>query len=447
MHSPACVNMFEFITDGLLAKVFEGFSKRQAKMSDAEISVLPRAVLETMYRNRRIIQNAVNGYPQDANIHPPVISFGSETNLDTAGVSDYLKRIEALDNFSNAGVLGKLYGDGYIILGIDDGRDYWEPVDESRIRSVTILGVKSRHYLYQDGINCEYYYLCQDSVNGIKDKDGKPIGSIRIHKSRVLRIAGIWLPDEIRNHNNYHNDSVVQAMFSEFTAYIESVAMGASMLASHSIFKYKLKDLAVLINNKQQQVLIDRFESMLMGMSAMNGLIVDADREDAEFVQRNYSGVDTLLIHLQEQMIAVCDMTRYRLLGLSNVGAFSESGLSDRYEWASRVNRYQHNYWGKELEKLVRYIMLARDGPTRGVIPQSWSIEFPSILQLTDKEEAELRLIDAQTDTLHFNMGTLVQDEIRQSRFGGTEYGREITLQSKSKDSLLINGVKRSEYE
>lgn len=438
--------MSNFFLDGLLTNVFEGFAKRKAKTSDACVYTLDKATLEGLYRNNRLIQKVVNLLPEDAAIKPPIISFGGDAKIDGDAVWQYLKKIGTLHAFTMAGKLGRLYGDGYIILGVDDGRDYWEPVDETRIKSVSILGVKPRYYLYQDGLNSDYYQLTTDSINPITDKNGQKLGSVRIHKGRVLRIAGVSLPCEVRANNSYHNDSVIQAMFTEFVSYTNSVAMGASMLASHSLFKYKLKDLAQLVNQKQQTQLVARFESMLMGLSAMNGLIVDADREDAEFITRNYAGIDTLLQHLQEVLIAVSDYPRSKLLGSSNSSAFSEGGLSDRYEWANKVENYQNNYWLSEMETLVRYVLLSKDSPTKGILPESWSILFPTILQLTLKEQAELRLIVAQTDQINFSNGFITQNEVRQSRFGGAEFGFEITLQDASKDSLLINGMPRSEY-
>lgn len=435
--------MNNFFADGLLTKVFSNFNKRKPTIEDATTFRLDKVSCEGLYHSSRIIQKATNERPYNAVMKSPIVQFGDK-GFNPSDVASELKNQKVLTAFRDAGQYGLLYNDGHIILGINDGRDYWEPVDTNKIQSIDWLDVKSGHYLYQTGTNLDYYQLATDSTRAIPNREGdKKITNIIIHKDRILRIPGVRLPSEMLSSNGYHNDSIIQAMFTEFTNYIGSCAMGASMLKSHSIFKYKLQDLVQLTVQQDKQALIDRFESILMGLDSLGGLIMDADREDAEFVHRNYSGVDTLLTHLQEVLIAASDMPRSKLLGSSNSSAFSEGGLSDRYEWANKIDSYQRNYFLSELERYLTYLFLSKTGPTRGVLPDSWEVSFPTILQLTEKEKSELMRIDADTFQKHLEMGTLTQQEIRMACWGGSTYSNQITLMDGTKDSLLINGVGR----
>ena len=169
--------------------------------------------------------------------------------------------------------------------------------------------------------------------------------------------------------------------------------------------------------------------SINSGLSTIGGLVLDADGEDADFATQNYGGAKDILLHLLDRLVAVSDMPKSKLLGSSNSSAFSEGGLSDRYEWASCVERFQVNHWEEPLTILSDYLFRAKKAFNLGEF--DYAIEFPSILQLTHKEEAELRKLYAESYRIHLDGGILLPDEVRNSLFGGSSYNIDITLDKK----------------
>jgi phage-related protein (TIGR01555 family) len=262
----------------------------------------------------------------------------------------------------------------------------------------------------------------------------------RIHKSRVLRFPGKRLPYEILRTNGGYNDSIVQAMFNAFAQYNGAIGASSAMLQDYSVFVYKLKGLRNTLEgagavtsgvvDKQKSPtdkLLTRFKAIQMGMSIIKGLMLDADTEDASFMQRNYGGVTDIVNQLQDAMVAASDMPMARLFGSGRTGAFSESGKSDRYEWASLVSSYQAVQWQAHVETITRYICLAKDSKMRGTVPE-FEFKWHSILELTDAERAELRYKNAQADALYLAREVVTPEEVRESRFGGGDYGGEIVL-------------------
>jgi hypothetical protein len=174
-----------------------------------------------------------------------------------------------------------------------------------------------------------------------------------------------------------------------------------------------------------------------MGMSTVKGLMLDAENESASFISRNYGGVDQILDRLLELLVANSGMPRTKLLGSSNTGAFSEGGLSDRYEWADCISGYQQLFLHQPVKQLYRYLFLAADSPTRGALPAAWDFEWAETLQLTKLEQATLEETLGKADMLALRNGTLHPREVRESRYGGQTFGLTITIDPALTEELM----------
>ena len=401
-----------------------------------EVERLDYLVCSQLYQQSKFIQRIVDTYPYESAQKEPEFDFDEE--VDTEDLKQSLRDVQvfniaqgytgAMDGFIEASVLSRIHGDAYLIIGVDDGQAFDQPVNEAAIRSIDWLYCCSGQYLTFDTTRRGFYQFSVDARSEVEELRGTRY----IHRSRVLPFAGKKLPGELYRDNGHRNDSVIQAIFSEFCRFVNAVNAGAGMLSSHSIFKYKLAGLASLKGVQGQEALVNRFTSIKLGLNSIGGLFFDAEREDADFIQRQYSGVDTLTSLILDIFVAVSDMPRSKLLGSSNTGAFSEGGESDRYEWAQRVASWQQFNWKANLEQLAWYLMLSQGMRAER---RNYCVRFPSILQLTDKETAELRKLYSESDVNYLNAGVLMAEEVRESRFGGTQFNEEITLDDDFEES------------
>jgi len=273
--------------------------------------------------------------------------------------------------------------------------------------------------------------------------DNPLIGRHLIHKSRVIEFAGKRLWGNARGYNYGRDDSIVQAMFSEFVSWNTAIASSGNMINSHSLFKYKLKGLSQLVKSNDKSALYNRFNTMMMGLSSLRGYVLDADGEDIEFVNRNYSGVDKIIAELKESLASAANMPYTKIWGSPTGGAFSESGASDRYEWANIIDRYRSASIEPGLNRLTKLILLADNKS----IPKQWHWHWNSPLQLTLKEQAEMQNILADADTKNVNMGVLHPMEVRYSRFGNAEFNAVITLEDKYEGELMAKPEVKSEIK
>jgi hypothetical protein len=103
------------------------------------------------------------------------------------------------------------------------------------------------------------------------------------------------------------------------------------------------------------------------------------------------------------------------------------------------VEQWQEVYCRTPITEIFTYILASKQGPTRGRIPAFWATSFTSVFTQTDEEKAALRLQIAQVDSQYINLGVLNALEVREARFGGTEYSLETTLNQAVTDQLIAS--------
>jgi phage-related protein (TIGR01555 family) len=111
-----------------------------------------------------------------------------------------------------------------------------------------------------------------------------------------------------------------------------------------------------------------------------------------------------------------------RLMGVSP-GGLTATGESDLSWWYGQVDVY------RELElkpKIMAFLrVLAR---SLGIVLDGLDVTFPPLWSMSDKEQAELRKIVADTDAVYISQGVLLPEEVALSRFGSGTWSAETTV-------------------
>jgi hypothetical protein len=114
------------------------------------------------------------------------------------------------------------------------------------------------------------------------------------------------------------------------------------------------------------------------------------------------------------------------------------TGASDIRFFYDQIAAIQNSMLRSKVETLVRLVFKNKQGPTKGVEPDDWSLKFRTLYQLTEKEKAEVRKTQSDTDTAYIDTGVLSEDEVAYSRFGAGEYSPEtiLDLEKRNEDKL-----------
>lgn len=363
-------------------------------------------------------------------------TFGQAKRAKPHLVGEYLDNLRTgsfLEALAEASIESRIHGNAYLLLGIDDGGEFDEPVNEQRIRSLRWVEplfendfepIVSRG----DYRKPEFYQLSAWRSLG---ENGEVERSVRkVHRSRVIHLAGVRRTGLALYYASGKHMSVYQSMLNSLVQSLQVYSGAANMVLKSDLFWYKMRGLASLATQSDSSPLLKRMLTIQMGMSVVKGLTMDADNEDAGFISRNFGGVKDIIQILEDKLISDTGIPRSKLRGTSSrAGLGAEGrGIQDRFEWASCVDDYRENHWREPIHYVGKLVLLAKDGPTRGRLPDGWGFNFPSVLQLTPFEILEMRKLKAETDKINIDAGKLTGYEARISEFGAPEWSYEITL-------------------
>lgn len=437
-----------------IANIATGLGTSRDKSSYGTVADAPKLSERdriALVRSSRIARRAVFTYPRSAASGWVNWTFGS-SKVNPQSLHDYADNLltgSLKAAFLEASIESRWHGNGYILLGIDDGQEWDQPINEQRIRSFRwaepLCDFEVQPDTQRGYRKPEFYRIT--TWNRQLEMGTQQRTLPRVHRSRLLCFHGDSLTGSALQYTDGKHDSVLQTMFNAFSAAIQGIGASSAMLQDYSVFRYKLKGLAKMCERGDVDAIMTRFMAIQMGMSIAKGLAMDAETEDADFVSRSYGGVKDILEVLIEQMVAVSDMPRYKLLGTSAVNGLGQesSGQAQRYEWASLVQDWQQENWYEPLRWCMKLMLLAKDGITGGVLPEGWNLEFPTILQLTRKEELELRKLKAEENAININIGIYTPLEARSSGYGAAVWSPEIILDERITKMMEEEAMKTPE--
>jgi len=329
--------------------------------------------------------------------------------------------------------LGRLYGGAITYLGIMDGLEADQPVNEKNIRGIEFATNLNRHEVQTlnvvgDPTDKRYglpeFYQITPSFGG--GAVSKPV-----HHTRVLRWDGLHLPRRIFINNNYWHDSVLTTLENVLRNFHTAHDSVASTIVDFNQAVFKITGLADIIAAGHDGVLQKRLELVDSMRSIVKAVIID-DEEGFDRKSTTLTGLAETVRTVDNRLVQAANVPHTKLLGEGSTGSLSGAGESEKTDWYDTVKTMQNKYLAPQLETLTKYMLLSKEGPTKGVEPPEWKIVFKPMERSSDKDIVEIREKQANADEKYFNMGALDPDEIRNSRFGGTEYSLETKLMSSS---------------
>jgi phage-related protein (TIGR01555 family) len=337
-----------------------------------------------------------------------------------------LQKIGAKKAIESALKWARLFGASIIIMRIDDGGALDTPVNIDKIKKIESLDVYDKRDLM---IMPENIY-----TNTRDSKYGKPklytvnnmtTGEMfTVHESRVLRFDGIELPITEKIRNNGWGGSVLNRVYTRLRGLGESLA-GVEHINSEFIMNVlKLKNLQTLLSSKEgSNSLYNRIQIMDMVKGLMNTTVIDANEEFERVTSVGVSGLRELIDVLIDVVCGISEVPRIKLIGDQSKGLGGESAGTLRLYY-DRIAHKQETELQTELDKLCMYIknIVADDLKDLDV-----TCKFKPLYQMSDKEEAEIKLLNAKADGVYIQSGAPMEFFLK-SRFGGQSYGNNVVL-------------------
>jgi phage-related protein (TIGR01555 family) len=332
---------------------------------------------------------------------------------------------------------GRQYGGALLILGIDDGREPWEPLDEKNIKSFDFINQIDRRFAYvqdyySDPMQPKYgqprTYLIANAVatSSYRSSDGTKFGYktkskaklaniatsiLNVHESRLIRFDGVE-PDIItRQTLAGWSWSVLQRGYEVLRQCDGSFDALAYLISDASQGIFKLKGLFNAITAGQEGKLRARLELMERTRSVMHGVALDAGgEEDFTRVVTPMTGIPDAIDRIMQRLAAAFDMPLTELFGMSPAG-MNATGESDRIKWYDTIANEQVNFLAPKIRRLYRLIALAHDSPFKGQ-PVDFKVHFHPLYAPTDDELAKTRFTNAQRDQIYIQNEVVTAEQV-----------------------------------
>lgn len=406
-------------------------------------NIFNRAELDQMYRSDGVLRLVIDLFAQE------MLRQGWELEGDTEGkIVGKLEELKVNEAMGNLIKWARLFGGAVCIMGIADGLPLDQPVDEKGLRDVQWLRVFDRYQCYsRDGtfesdLNSPNYGF----PNVYTVNDNRTGAVFYVHYSRVLRMDWNILPPRWQNFNQGWGDPLVQTIYEELRNYSMAFSHTATIMEDFVNGILKIPNLTTIMASQcGDENVIKRLNILNLSKSTTNTMILDAD-ETYEKYSTNVTGIADLIDRFMLSLSAVTRVPASLLFGRNPAG-LNATGESEFRSFYDAIKQEQETKLRGVLEKLIRYIMISKDGPFAGVEPDYWSLQFVPLWQNTEEQDAVTRRAVAETDAIYIDRGVLTPEEVAISRFGGNKYSMNTEIDIEQRKAMSEDPAGLNELE
>lgn len=238
--------------------------------------------------------------------------------------------------------------------------------------------------------------------------------SARIHASRIIHWRGNRRPPSQARMQLHPDDSVIQAVWDEISRLTQTMQGGAILAAELRQAVITVGNLPKVATGDETVAMKAKMHLINIGKSLLN-LIMLSPGDKYESTSNTPTGFKELSEAAQQMLCTVLGWPDTMFTGGSPGGL--DSGDKAGLERERQVYSHYQETQREPLEKLYTVVYAQQDGPTGGVIPDEWEIEFAPLDEPKAEEIAALRKVVMETDVMGITAGILPPDAVTEGRW------------------------------
>ncbi|NTJ67538.1 DUF1073 domain-containing protein [Agrobacterium rhizogenes] len=230
----------------------------------------------------------------------------------------------------------------------------------------------------------------------------------QVHVSRLLPFIGRPVPDLLKPAYSFGGLAMTQMAKPYVDNWLQTRQSVNDIISAFTAWVLKTNMSSILQAGGGEQEMLRA--SLFNNMRNNRGLMmVDKESEDFDNISVPLAGLDSLQAQAQEHMASVCGIPLVKLLGItpSGLNASSEGEIRVFYD---TIAAYQEAFFRDNLNKVLGFIQLSLFGE----VDDSIVFQFEPLFSLTEKELAEARKAQAETDQIYIDAGVVSSAEVRQ---------------------------------
>jgi phage-related protein (TIGR01555 family) len=319
-------------------------------------------------------------------------------------ITPILESLSAEQKYSEALTWQRLYGGCLLVMGILDGRNIDQPLNENNVRAIEYLRPIDRTCViipestFDKDVNSPTFgKVLQFKVRYMLNNEQY---DMMIHHTRVIEFHNDPVP--VSRYSGLTEDTRYWGMSSLQTVYESLANLGAIIQSTSSIMQnfcnsvLKFKGLAQLlaadVDGTAEVGLRKRLNAILSTQSMFNATVIDSE-ESAERQYTTLAGLPDVMDRFMLILSGTTSIPVTRLFGKSPSGLGS-TGESDTRAYYDLVESNQVNRLLPPLRRLINLIARMKS------IKEDVEIEFNSLYQLSEEEKSKIAFMDAQAAKL-----------------------------------------------
>ncbi len=394
---------------------FGGSSDSMSGTRFARRRRLGRGEIESLFRQDWLSRKAVEAPPRDAT-RKWINWLPGDDPEPSEFMDGEFKRLNVRKTMRAAHTEARLFGGAVIVVGAFDGQEVTEPLDVDRVRFVRFLHVVDRFLAFPlrfvsdpddpDFGKPESYLINRPEVVGVVSQE--------VHASRVIVFDGEFLPRLQRISNFGWGDSTMEKLHESLRQYGVATQSGAATLQDFIVKSLKIGNLREMLaaGNFEE---VEKRISEAAGQMAIHNLVAIGEDEDIQKMGTPIRGMEDLIDLYMSIVSAAADIPRSRLFHAQGGKLAGDGGASsDMLAYFDTIHALQEDQYQPAIDRLINII-----GAAENLTVDEVPYEFAPLMEMTEKQQAEIRLANAQSDTLYIQNGVLDPDEVALARFGG----------------------------
>jgi phage-related protein (TIGR01555 family) len=404
-------------------------------------AILDDEYLDNLYHGDGMAARACDTVPEESMRRGFEIRSDDVDSETLKAINDALTDLNLKAEYTDAGVWARVFGGSVVFIGAKDGSDdLSKPLNENSISSLDHINVIDRRY----AIPYSWYklgdpkfgdpekYQITENTSGLSTGVGVDI----VHESRLIRFDGLRASVTYRQKNNGWGLSMLQRgnqILQDFGMSFQSLA---HLLSDANQGVFKMRGLMEALAANEPSLIQARMQMLDMSRSDVRAVVLDEDGEEFTRQNFNWSGIKDPFTLMMLRLSSEWRMPVTVLMGQSPAG-MDATGESDIRWFYDQTESHRDSYLVPKMERLIKLVTLAKDGPTNGKELESYTIHFPSLWQPTQTEEAGIRKTTAEADKMDIESGVLLPEEVAVSRYTPNGYSTETTINIEARESIL----------
>lgn len=325
-----------------------------------------------------------------------------------------LKRLHVWEAIRRMILHDCIFGAGNLYIDVN-GQDAIDPliIDSRAIRRNSLRAVKTIDPIWMTPSD-------YNSIDPLSDFFYTPrewfVMGRRVHASRILRMVSRPLPDLVRPAYNFCGLSLYQMLEPYVRCWDVTRRAVTDMVYTFSTTVLATDMSGVLQGDDNGAGVLDRADLFTATRSNRGVMLVDKEREELSNVAAPLGGLDEIMTSSLEYLCVISHLPAVVLTGQTPHGlnASAEGELAAFADW---IASQQEANIRPVLDAILRVVQASLFGE----IDPAIGFRFQPLMQMSAREQAEIRQIDAGVDQQYLDAGILDPSEVRERIMGNDD--------------------------